>query len=192
MLAGCRVEQPDRDPAPPPATPSADADVVEAETPDPVVQAVMPLVGLDADGLRIVNPESGSTRPIAFGDSMAAVVRQIVSLRGPAERGRNEECGAGPIDFASWPDGLQLAFQDDLFVGWSVNGRQPGAEAFTTLAGLGVQSPRSVLDSAYVATVEETSLGTEFAAGGLSGLLDSDRPDARVETMWAGVSCTFR
>ena len=169
-----------------------DTAAVERETPEPVEQAVMPRLGLDADGLRIVNPESGSTRPIAFGDSMAAVMRQLVALRGPAERARNEECGAGPIDVASWSDGLRLAFQDDLFVGWSVDGRQPGAEAFTTLAGLGVQSPRTVLDSAYAATVEETSLGTEFAAAGLYGILDSAQPDARVETMWAGVSCSFR
>ena len=191
-LAACRVEESVEAPPRPPA-PATDTVAVEPETPPaPVEQAVMPLVALDADGLRLVDPESGRTRPIAFGDSMETVVDQIVALRGPAERSRNEECGAGPLDFASWPDGLRLAFQDGLFAGWAVHGRQPGVEVFTTLAGLGVRSPRSVLDSAYVATVEETSLGTEFAAAGLYGILDSDRPDARVEAMWAGVSCNFR
>ena len=192
VFAGCRVEGSGEGTDRQPDELAADSVVVETETPKPVAQAVMPLLGLDADGLRIVNPESGSTRPVAFGDSVATVMQQLAALRGPAERARNEACGAGPIDVASWPHGLRLAFQNDLFVGWSVDGRQPGAEAFTTLAGLGVQSPRTALDSAYAATVEETSLGTEFAAAGLHGLLDSDRPDARVATMWAGVSCTFR
>lgn len=42
------------------------------------------------------------------------------------------------------------------------------------------------------ASAEEGTSGMEFAAGGLSGLLDSAKPGARIETLWAGTAGLFR
>ncbi len=51
----------------------------------------------------------------------------------------------------------------------------------------------SILGKAPANTViEEGNLAMEFAAGGLSGLLHSAKPDARIETLWAGTACLFR
>ena len=46
--------------------------------------------------------------------------------------------------------------------------------------------------AAYTVEVFESSLGTEFAAGDLSGILTADARDATVENLWAGATCIFR
>src|SRR3546814_16332062 len=61
-----------------------------------------------------------------------------------------------------------------------------------TMAGITRGSTRSDLESAYAAEVGETTLGTEFTAGGLSGLLDGTGPTAYITTLWAGTTCAFR
>src|SRR3546814_13009983 len=61
-----------------------------------------------------------------------------------------------------------------------------------TMAGITRGSTRSDLESAYAAEVGETTLGTEFTAGGLSGLLDGNGPTAYITTLWAGTTCAFR
>ena len=189
LAAGCRVEE---DSAPAAVDSTASVAPAPAPTAEPVEQAVMPVLTLGADGLRLVNPETGSARPLAFGTAGETVRGALESMRGPAERSANDECGAGPLTFAGWPDGLSLAFQDSVFVGWSVDGRSEGADVFTTGTGLGIGSPRALLDSAYAVDIQETTLGTEFRSGGLSGLLSGADADARVTTLWAGTSCSFR
>jgi hypothetical protein len=56
------------------------------------------------------------------------------------------------------------------------------------MSGVGVGSSRADLEGAHAISVEETTLGTEFTFGGVSGILD----DGRVSSLWAGVSCNFR
>ena len=40
--------------------------------------------------------------------------------------------------------------------------------------------------------VSQTTIGTEFAADGVYGILSGTGDDARVTTLWAGVNCIFR
>ena len=84
--------------------------------------------------------------------------------------------------------------QDGRFVGWSASPQAADArgEPLATMAGVGPGRTRRELESAYAARIEETTLGTEFEAGGLSGVLDGRAPDARIDAMWAGTSCVFR
>ena len=149
-----------------------------------------PDIAVEAEGLRLVDVQTGAARPLPFGMPKDQLLALLESFRGPADGGTNSECGAGPLDYAVWADGLTLHFQDDRFAGWALDPRAEDAHA--TMSGIGPGSTRRELEAAYDVTVEQTTLGTEFTAGGLSGVLDGEGPEARVTSMWAGVSCVFR
>ena len=148
-----------------------------------------PALAVEAEGLRLFNPETGAARPIAFG-TPASQVLAALAFRGPPSTGTNGECEAGPLQFANWPDGLGLFFQDEKFAGWNADER--GKSAIATASGIGPGSTRAELDAAYKADFAETTLGTEFASGGLYGILDGRAKAAKITNMWAGVSCNFR
>ena len=145
-------------------------------------------IALDGEGLRFVNAATGSTRLLPFGAPEGQVLTALEPIRGaPTARSSNDECGAGPLAFADWGDDFQLVFQEGRFVGWSVD--DPG---LTTMSGVGVGSSRDDLEAAYKAEVGQSTLGTEFSAGDLHGLLSTRGPTARVTTLWAGTICVFR
>jgi hypothetical protein len=156
--------------------------------------APLPRLALSSEGLDLVDAASGSTRHLRFGSDLPAVLTAIARVEGTAsERATNGECGAGPLDIAMWPDGLSLLGQKDRFVGWAVNrAHNAGGPAPATMSGIGIGSTRAQLESAYVIQVQQTTLGTEFSAGALQGVLASPRPDARITALWAGTSCVFR
>lgn len=187
-LAGCSSEAPsdqaaETTPATAPATPAPTAAAQETIARD------SPALVVEAEGLRLFNKQSGSARPIAFGTPRGDVVAMLAFL-GKPETGTNSECGAGPLDYANWAGGLGLYFQKDEFVGWNLNERSKGA--MTTASGIGLGSSRADLEGVYAAEISETTLGTEFSAGELFGLLDGKDQAAKITNMWAGVSCNFR
>lgn len=80
-------------------------------------------------------------------------------------------------------------------MGWSADLPSSGPDTsrtLSTMAGLGLGSTRSELTSAYAVDVRQTSLGTEFEAGALFGIVDGEGDTARITAMWAGVVCVFR
>lgn len=183
-------------------TPDAPAVPEDGTTPAPAAPtgaaapAAAPALAVEAEGLRLFDPASGSATPIAFGTPRARVMTALAS-RGAAVTGTNGECGAGPLAYARWPDGLTLWFQQDALAGWALNAPASNAPPATTAgistaSGLTIGSTRAELDSAYAATVEQSTLGTEFTAGELYGLLDGEGSGAKVTALWAGVSCNFR
>ena len=145
---------------------------------------------VEGEGLRWFLQPSGSARPIPFGRPQSEVLASLEGLQGPAEKGTNQDCGAGPVQTASWTNGPSLVFQDGRFVGWGLGRRASGD--IETAAGVGPGSTRAELDAAYSATVSQTSLGSEFSAGDLHGILDGASAGARITDMWAGVSCVAR
>lgn len=169
--------------------PAASPTPPPAVTPTPVAQGQRPIVAIDGEGVRLVAPDSGRTRPIPFGTSRVDTLAALAT-RGTPATGTNSECGAGPLAWARYADGLTLNFQDDRFAGWSVD-RSAGGRV-TTMAGIGPGSTRTALESAYAITLPDSTLGTEFAAGDLGGLLDGPGPNARITDLWAGVTCQFR
>jgi hypothetical protein len=185
-LAACGQPSPDTPAAPAeptaPAPPSGPAPVATGQA----------SVALDAGGLLIVMKDTGSTRMIDFGlpkDRTVAIVTNVAGA--PTPESTNSECGAGPVQFIAYPDGLTLLFQEDRFVGWSLDKDAAGKQS--TMSGIGVGSTRSDLAAAYSGVqVSETSLGQEFTAGGLYGVLDGPDWAAKIEVMWAGTSCVFR
>ncbi len=190
------------DPAPPPA-PASNSSAAQAAPPPPISPApvaaeppaaAVPVLAIDGEGLRLFSPVNGSARPIPFGRPRSATLAAL-AFRGLPAFARLEECGAGPLDQAAWPDGLRIYFQGGEFVGWALNAGSKDAtdkRAITTASGIGPGSSRAELEAAYSAKVVQSSLGTEFSAGDLAGLIDGPGQRARITDMWAGASCNFR
>ena len=157
------------------STPAAPAAPAEAPGPaEPAVPAKpADAVALDQEGLRLVS-DSGSTRLVAFGTPTADTVAALSSVLGnPADRSTNNDCGAGPTEFVSWPNDLDALFMDGKFSGWSAGSDSGGK--IGTMDGLGVGSTRQQLTASLAdLKVEETTLGIEFTAGSISGILDKD------------------
>lgn len=194
-LVACAAEDavPDNaiDNGPPMAAAEAPPPAKEAAASAPVADAAtLPELAFDAEGLRLVDPASGRARPIPFGQSRTEMLALLEQLRGPADAGTTEECGAGALDYAVWADGLTLHFQQDKFVGWALDPRAEGAHG--TMSGIGPGSTRREVEAVYDATFEQSSLGTEFSAGGLHGVMTGPDANGRVQNLWAGTSCVFR
>jgi hypothetical protein len=182
-VAGCGADERPASSAPPPA---ADGDAMHAADSAAATNRVM--LAVEGEGLRLFDAVTGSATPLPFGTGRDVLLGSLEPLRGPAERGSNAECGVQ--EYASWDDGLRLIFEDHRFAGWAIDGRSAGA--LTTASGIGPGSTRRDLENAYTAEVGQTTLGTEFTAGGFAGVLDGAGPDARITDMWAGVACIFR
>lgn len=197
-LTSCSQDPAPADAAPPPAR---QAPVTAAPTAAPVAAApAVPTstpvrLALSGEGLDFVG-NSGDVRHVVFGTAAAQVIDAVsrASAGVAPQRGRNDECGAGPLDMASWPHGLTVMSQEGRFVGWSVSrGAADGSNTgLATMAGIGFGSTRGQLEAAYAADIRETTLGQEFAAGDLFGVLDGTGPSARITALWAGTSCNFR
>ena len=187
-LAACDPPRSDSN-ASPPANAAAPGTAAPAgNTAAPDGEATRPALMIEAEGVRLVDPESGSARPLAFGAPLEQTIEALNRTLGgpPSERGTNAECGAGPLVIAEWGERFTALFQDDRFVGWEAG---PGV---STADGIAIGSTRAQLDENYDFEVEESTLGTEFNGDGLGGLFASAAADARITALWAGTTCHFR
>ncbi len=130
----------------------------------------------DATGLQPV----GTNLRIDFGRAEPGVIATVSRLLGadPIAIVNQTECGAGPMRAARWNAGLTLNFIDGDFDGWVVN--EPGL----TVAGgyrVGMAAPDLAM--------QDTTLGIEFDADGVFGLIEDA---STVTTLWAGTTCFFR
>lgn len=156
---------------------------------------------LISNGIQIVNEQNGSSREISFGidlNQMIEIVSKVLEMK-PRSLGINQECGAGPLQMASWNNGLTLVFQQKnsqinwQFAGWYMGDSPGSAIKLTTMAGIGIGSSRAEMESAYVVEVNKTTLGHEFStSSGLYGIFDGSGKDANITSLWSGVSCNFR
>ena len=199
-LAGCNPPDADsgrdeREPPavarPPAAMPAADPPATDqpAAAGDVTAPATAAKLALDGEGLRIFIVETGSSRLIPFGIDQAEALGMLEAVQGapPSDQGENIDCGATN---AIWADGLTVWFARDKFVGWSV---ASAASPLSTVGGQDVGSSRAEVENgASVARIAPSSLGEEFTAGGVAGLLDSAGAGARVSNLWAGAACIAR
>jgi hypothetical protein len=157
-----------------------------AAGPAPEAEVVSPAEGtnpvLAGNGLRLASGD------LQFGAARAEAVAALAKAFGkPAsETGTNEDCGGGGLAFAQWEDSFYAWFEEDKFAGWEERGTRK------TASGLGIGSPRADLTALEDLKVEQSTLGTEFEADGLGGLLDSKASGAKVTALWAGTTCMFR
>ncbi len=176
----------------PAATPEAPAAPAPAATPAaPAAPATpaMPLkLALTGEGLTVI-AENGSTQLLAFSRDKAQTLVTMSRVEpSPGVETVNSECGAGTLTFVEWPGGLTLLFQEDRFAGWTMD-----KAGLTTMDGIGVGSTRAQLLAARPdTTVEDSTLGTEFAVADMGGLFEDAAPDAKITHLWAGVTCAFR
>lgn len=142
-------------------------------------------------GLVVTNVETGDSVTLAFGADRSEVIDAISSALAavPTESDGSAECPNFQAKVATWPD-LILDFDaTDRFLSW----RLPVGSQLTDADGLALGSSRSELNSAQLASIEESSLGTEFGMkGSVAGLLSGPEEDATVVVLWAGELCTFR
>jgi len=179
LLLACSKEPA---PAPAPSGDTAFAAPAPAATPSP------PALAIDSEGLRLVDPQSGSARPLPFGTEWPDTLKALAFL-GTPRTGHMDECGAGPLEYAKWENGFTLYSQQGAFMGWFADTQATGK--LSTMSGIGPGSTRTELESAYTAEVFESTLGTEFMAGDMSGLLDGTGKQAKITALWAGLSCNF-
>lgn len=199
-VAGCGQPDPipPRRAALPPANAAAESPVATPEaavveagtTPGNALPQIPPAkLALDGDGLRVFVTATGASRPIPFGISKADALRMLESVQGapPRKQGENIDCAATN---AVLPDGLTVWFARDEFVGWSL---AESGSPLSTAGGLMLGSTRAELENgASVSKIAKSSLGEEFSAGDVAGLLDSAATDARVSNLWAGATCIAR
>lgn len=182
--------------SPAPAPADAPAAVPAAA---PAADPAAPATGLDAvllegDGFMPANPGGGGTGlKLSFGAPRATVIAYMTGLHGGTapHTDSNDECGAGPVQFARWDDDLTLAFQDGKFAGWWAGEQAPAG--FSTAQDIHVGSTLAEVRAAWPdVSVMNDSIGPEFASADIFGTLSGTTASARVTALWAGVSCIFR
>ena len=189
-LIGCgpAAEPPAEAPATPVVTdPAPAADPAAATT---GVTAIL----LEGNGFMPANPGGrGTGLKLSFGAPRDTVITYMTGLHGGTAPNldSNDECGAGPLTFARWDDDFTLAFQDGKFVGWWAGERAPAG--FSTVQDIHVGSTLAEVRAAWpgVEVINDT-IGPEFAATDIFGILTGTTPSAKVTALWAGVSCIFR
>jgi hypothetical protein len=192
-LAACT---PARDPAPENRAETSNAAEIVVPTPKPAAsanaseEAAGLQVDLAPDELTLVAP-GGSAQHVTFGTGTAKAIELVAKALGePIEQATNQDCGSGPLGYATYRDGLSLYFEGGKFAGWDLDGRENGK--FATAAGIGIGTSRKALDAAGPVQVEESTIGHEFMLGELSGLLSSTGAEGKVTNLWAGVTCIAR
>ena len=163
-------------------------------------QEVKSTIALSANAIQIVNQTSGSTKEIAFGMPLEQLVEIVENvLKSKPTINMNSECGAGPLKFATWDNGLTLLFQEKkndewLFAGWAANKPKNNQTKLNTMANVGIGTSRKEIESAYVINVSKTSLGYEFSTkfNDFFGIFDGPNENSKITNLWSGVSCNFR
>jgi hypothetical protein len=172
----------------PPRNESAETSAAPANASAPApAPAAAPAIVLEGAGLRI--PGESPPRTLALEMPEAETIEALTGALGrpPSELGENEECGGGGgMKFAKWKDDLTAWFMDGRFAGWDSEGK------LKTIEGVGIGSSRADVAILPGFEVEESTLGIEFRAGGLSGILASKAADAKVTHLWGGATCVFR
>jgi len=163
-------------------------------------QEVKSTIALSANAIQIVNQTSGSTKEIAFGMPLEQLVEIVENvLKSKPTINMNSECGAGPLKFATWDNGLTLLFQEKkndewLFAGWAANKPKNNQTKLNTMANVGIGTSRKEIKSAYLINVSKTSLGYEFStkSNDFFGIFDGPNENSKITNLWSGVSCNFR
>ena len=176
-----------------PATDVADQSSPPAETEAAETEAGEAVLVLEPGALGFTD-DSGSTTRLSFDDTDAeqAVQALTTTLGEPTDEEEGLECGPGQLDVVSW-DGFSTYYLDGALAGWYLQEPQPDAQDLTTAGGVGLGTKLGDVRENYdEVTVDETTIGYEFAAGELSGILTADSDHDTVVVLWSGANCIAR
>lgn len=158
-------------------------------------EVAKPNAVLDPAGIRLPSVDDKTGRLIEFGTGRELVVPAVTEfIEQTATDGKNDECGAGPMEFVSIGD-LTLNFQNDKFVGWFLDGPDP---ELNTPEGVGVGSIKETIVARMPLEIQaDSTLGIEFhskrgKSGAISGFLSGTDGNGAIESMYSGTNCFFR
>ena len=140
---------------------------------------------VNADGLSAGGETLGFSTPRAEVDALA----EQAFGAAPA-KSRNEECGAGPMDFSQFGP-LQIAYLDGSFAGWFVR----AGEGVVTADGIapGVTTLDALQDERQVQQLDTTLEGEfQYTTGDYGTITGFAAPDRSIDALQAGISCFFR
>lgn len=180
------------DSAPPPA--DAPAPVENAgDASGPATAAAAPSGLLAKDGITLRAADGSAGPRLAFGEAEDDVIARANGVFGAAAlvRSANAECGAGPLTFAQWDNGLQLVFQDARLAGWSARPNLPAG--YASAAGIAFDKTVAELKAANPGfMLADSTVGPEFVLDGVHGITTGKGPDDTAGLLWAGATCQFR
>ncbi|WP_374405361.1 hypothetical protein [Pelagerythrobacter sp.] len=167
-----------------------DAPVTPAATASPSPEEAKE-VTLAPDGIALVNAVEGrgTATELSFGMPRENVLAAMAVDFGAPEASSNEECGAGPMEFAGF-GALQLNFLDGKLAGWLA---EPAAN-LVTADGTRPGAPLSDLQARHAVEMADSTLEGEFGyetpdGGTIGGFVDRE---GRITALNAGVNCFFR
>ncbi len=140
---------------------------------------------VNADGLSAGGETLGFSTPRAEVDALA----EQAFGAAPATS-RNEECGAGPMDFSQFGP-LQIAYLDGSFAGWFLR----AGEGVVTADGIapGVTTLDALQDERQVQQLDTTLEGEfQYTTGDYGTITGFAAPDGSIDALQAGISCFFR
>ncbi len=140
------------------------------------------LVSLRKDGL------TAGSESFFFAAGQTEVNTALTKTLGNAsQQATNEECGAGPMQTASYPGGLTVNFQNGNLVGWFI---EEGSDAIRISGDVSLGMAREDVEAVQgYSPITDSTLGEEFIiSGNVAGFMGEEG----VSTLYAGVQCFFR
>jgi hypothetical protein len=153
-------------------------------------------VTLAHDGLVIPGAIGQEPRKLPFGTPRAKAIELVASKLGAAiKTGVYPECGDGkPLDYADFRGGLQLAFSNAKFVGWTLDAKGDIRNRMANGVGIGttVASLQKLVPDVFIDPGEQENggLGPGFQSDtSPSGWLDGARSTSKIVSLFAGKTC---
>lgn len=153
---------------------------------------------LTTNALQLLNEETGASTDLLFGMELDQVVEIINTTIDSKfnDTQINSKCDEGPLNMASWENGLIITFQENKisrnweFAGWIMEGNAKNPDALTTISGIGIGSSFQELEDAYEIDVKKTNDGSQFStSNGLYGIISGEGKDAEIKILWSGITC---
>ncbi|MEL6487824.1 MAG: hypothetical protein AAFQ13_11870, partial [Pseudomonadota bacterium] len=151
----------------------------------------LPTVMADGEGVLVRRYDTGVDEVLPFGLpslDITSYLRRFLGDPGPLSNG--DECGAGPMQFRSFGP-LQVNFQDDRFVGWSIGTDKRGRSAVDVSLRNGARpgDPANLVTD-HFERIEGSTLGAEYYADGVNAIIDEET--GLIELLMGGTNCVFR
>ena len=119
-----------------------------------------------ARGLAITTQTGAPATQIPFGTGFQDSMHQLIGILGwDVDVGFPQECGAGPLVSADWPDAITLMFENDRFAGWFLG----AGDRLITDTGLLANAPLSSLTAPGTATLYDSTWGQSSKAPAFTG-----------------------